>query len=189
MWLFRRRAHHEEFTQTAQSSVHTHDRTGPFIWITHTPISGDEFKSYLPPTIELPQFPLFLVKAAGSHVAVCVECTAERRSVSLPTVTETRALAASRWKTPQLQWLTSGCKVWLGFTSHPACVRSSGWLTVCAPREWDASVSYTLPRGGGPASSLLPFTTPAAGSHNSEVYTVNTRLIVLMLHFLFWSTG
>lgn len=28
-------------------------------------------KSYLPPTIELPQFPLFLVKAAGSHVAVC----------------------------------------------------------------------------------------------------------------------
>lgn len=28
-------------------------------------------KSYLSPTIELPQFPLFLVKAAGSHVAVC----------------------------------------------------------------------------------------------------------------------
>lgn len=148
-------------------------------------------KSYLPPTIELPQFPLFLVKAAGSHVAVYVECTAERRSVSLPTVTETRALAASRWKTPQLQWLTSGCEVWLGFTSHPACVRSSGWLTVtvCAPRKWDASVSYTLPRGGGPASSLLPFTTPAAGSHNFEVYTVNTGLIVLMPHFLFWWTG
>lgn len=50
--------------------------------------------------------------------------------------------------------------------------------------ERDTCVSYTLPHGGSPASGFLPFTTPAASSHSSEVYTVNITLIILMTRTL-----
>lgn len=93
-------------------------------------------KSYLPPTIELPQFPLFLVEAAGSHVAVCeseferervcvcMSWTAARCSVSRPAAAHRLQLSvASRWKTPTAPVTHAGLRGLTGLHLTPClCV-------------------------------------------------------------------
>lgn len=138
----------------------THGRTGlPYLGM-------NSRKSYLPPTIELPQFPLFLVKAAGSHVAVCVECTVERRSVSLPTVTlkpwpphagkhhsssDSRRAARSDWASPH---------------TLRACGAVADWLWLCVRRASETLPSHTHslvgvapPRASYPSPPLQPAVT------------------------------
>lgn len=126
-----------------------------------------------------PSFLSFLSKQQAPMLP-CLGCSADCNCSCMCVcvcvcVSLTRAkdwgLAGERWKAPQLQWLTLGCEVWLGFTSHPVHAQQR-LFNVCV------SHTHTLRDGVAPPPTSEPSCFAVHNCSSSQVCTVSIAAIV-----------